>query len=592
MIDDFYKLVPKDILGNTLFREELISYSARSHERAREMWIACRRDPLFWINSFCWLMEPRAKKGKSKKLPFITYEFQDEAIRRIYESIEEGMDLVTVKSRDMGASWMNLVCLFHRWLFHDDETYLMLSRKEELVEKRGDHKALFTKIDFVHSLLPSWMKPKTERTKLHMRNLENNSTIDGESTNEFAGVADRRTAILLDEFSKMDNQQSILTGTRDVTTCRLFNYTPNGSGNASYDIAHNEDFRQLRLHWTKHPEKSAGLYYDKETNKFRSPWYDAQCKRSASMMEIAQELDIDFLGSARAFFDVSLLDRIIAKDVCPPYQEGHLDYNKVTGWDDGFVAEPGGDLKLWTTLTSDGLMPEGSYVIGADIAFGTADKTGRGASSSCLSGVDLTTGEKVLEFSSSTMSPDEFATLAVAIARWMGGDEDNTALLIWEANGPGRLFGKRVANLGFGHVWCRRNEAIQSRNRPNKVTFPGWWATTDTKDALLGDYARVLKSGQFMNRSKPAVDECRQYIVAANGHACHCRALSNEDPTKARENHGDRVISDSLCALVLVERNPMGVTEEESGENHTPFCFHERFERYKRESGTGGAWDV
>lgn len=69
------------------------------------------------------------------------------------------------KSRDMGASWM--MCLVSTWffLFHDHFSALMLSRKEEYVDKKGDNKTLFAKIDFLLKWMPTWLLPPITRTK-------------------------------------------------------------------------------------------------------------------------------------------------------------------------------------------------------------------------------------------------------------------------------------------------------------------------------------------------------------------------------------------------------------------------------------------
>ena len=86
--------------------------------------------------------------------------------------------------------------------------------------------------------------------------------IDGESTTGNVAVGDRRTAIGLDEFSKVDVNEGfqILSATRDVTRCRIFNSTPQGIGNAYHKVIHELAAMILRLHWTKHPKKNKGTY--------------------------------------------------------------------------------------------------------------------------------------------------------------------------------------------------------------------------------------------------------------------------------------------------------------------------------------------
>lgn len=94
------------------------------------------------------------------------------------------------------------------------------------------------KLDHLIKWCPKWLLPTFTRTKMHLTNLETGSSIDGESTNQNFGRGDRRTGVVLDEFAAVENGHAILRATRDVTRCRIFNSTPNGTGNAFYDICH------------------------------------------------------------------------------------------------------------------------------------------------------------------------------------------------------------------------------------------------------------------------------------------------------------------------------------------------------------------
>ncbi len=46
----------------------------------------------------------------------------------------------------------------------------------------------------------------------------------------------------------------------------------------------------VRLHWSLHPDKAQGLYYD-ETGKPRSPWYDNEIEaKQMTKAAVAREL--------------------------------------------------------------------------------------------------------------------------------------------------------------------------------------------------------------------------------------------------------------------------------------------------------------
>ena len=160
-------------------------------------------------------------------------------------------------------------------------------------------------------------------------------------------------------------------------------------------------------------------------------------------MEIAQELDIDYLGSDYQFFDSTALDRIQREQVKEAYLRGDLDFEVNTTVPHGFLEREKGPLLLWAYADAHGNLPQDrNYVLGVDVAAGT------GASNSCITIGDCKTKEKIGEYAVNKYKPHELAKVAVALARWLKG-VSGTARLIWEANGPGREFGDTVIELGL-----------------------------------------------------------------------------------------------------------------------------------------------
>lgn len=529
----FYDLVPKDREKNLKFRRELVQLGCSDRKAAHEIWTMCARDLLFYTNCFCWIYEPRTPKVD----PFITYEFQDKSMHTIDSCIGKE-DLVIEKSRDMGASWMTVTVCEWRWHFHEMQTFLLLSRKEDLVDKTDDPKSLFWKIDFLHKYQPKWLLPLMDRQKMHMKNVDNGSTIDGDSTSGETSVGDRRTAVFFDEFSKVPEGYKMLTASRDVTRCRIFNFTPAGSGNAAYDIAHSPKFKKLRLHWTVHPEKAQGLYKDATTGKSRSPWYDNECKRAVHEMEIRQELDIDYLGSDFQFFDQNIIDQIKRLYCRPPVFTGEAIFDEEKHTFQEFTTSASGRLKLWVPLDASGSVPKGDYVFGIDTAAGT------GASNSVICIGDNKLKEVVGEFVTPYMSPEKFAVMAVVLARAFRNAAGEEAYMIWEDNGPGGIMGRRVIELGFRNFYYRQDEKKLVKTRTER---PGWYKTEESGTALLSDYREALARGDLVNHSSESIDECRQYIWSPTGGVVHAKAKTSVDPSGAKANHGDRVIGAALC---------------------------------------------
>jgi hypothetical protein len=535
---------------NADFRRDTLLWAQKSEEHQQTLWEMCRRDPLFYINTFGWTYSPKDNPAYPNR-PFITYGFQDDAIDDICENIGFH-DVLLKKSRDMGATWLCLVCLEWRWHFFDGQSFLCTSRTEDLVDAPEDPDSLFWKLCYFIRKQPGWLQPMYTKTALHLGNDENGSTIDGCSTTSDSARGGRRTGIFLDEFASVPNGRAMLAAVADATNCRIFNSTPKGTGTAFYLQQKNPTTKKIELHWSRHPLKSAGLYCGKKDGtgfeyidrkyhwpknypfifdgKKRSPWYDEQCARRASKLEIAQELDMDDLASGSQWFDQDVLDSLIKSCAREP-ERGNLVI------EDGrlkrFEADTKGFMQLWISLEANKPPSDRQYVIGGDISAGT------GASNSSLSIGDISTHEKIGEYTRPDLLPEAFALHAVALAMWF-----NNAHLIWERNGPGAIFAKAVRRLGYGKVYYAKNE----QGFKGKVSdVPGWMPTPKNKEDLLGSYRSALASSSFINRSKPALLEACEYVRDPSGAPAHAATLDAEDPSGARSQHGDRVIADALC---------------------------------------------
>ncbi len=558
----FNSHVPKGVCANLRWRAKIHRKVLDDPSYVDIIKDACLRDPLFFINGFTYTHDTR--REPFSKLPFILYPFQEEAVIEILEAINDH-DLLIEKSRDMGASWITLAAIFWCWRFRSGRDFLLGSRNDEYVDKTGNPKALFQRLDFLLDNLPVWLMPKgfrrsEHRTKSHIENPENKSIIDGEATTGSFARGDRRSAILLDEFADVDMGHRILSATRDATKCRLFNSTPQGVANAFFDLTQT-NIRKLRLHWSLHPIKSKGLYTTNENGllkildkkayledynpildgKLRSPWYDLQCERAASSQEIGQELDIDYLGSGYQYFNATAIDEAIRKNARPPIMIGDLEYDETTGDPIRFRENPKGNLRLWCLLDKD-YKPrvDNKIVLGNDIS------TGSGASNSCAAAWDALTHEKILEYVNPYIKPEQFAIQSVAIARWLGN-----AFMIWELNGPGGQFGSRVMELNYSNIYLRRND----KSIKGKVSdIPGWFSNRESKLVLMGSYRSALEKGECVNYSKTSVEETLEYVFSPDGGVIHARASSKSDPSGAKSNHGDRVMADALANKGMSER--------------------------------------
>jgi len=582
-----YGLVPKTYAANLKFRRDVLELAGTQPGHALRLRQMCAEDLLFYVNAFVWTYSPK-DGGASSVVPFITYSFQDRAMLQMLSCVINGTDFTIPKSRDMGASWMGLTIFEWLWHFYGNLSFLLISRNEDYVDKKGNPKSLFWKVDFIHENEPRWLLPTDRwsgwndpsRRLLHLGNSDTGSMIDGESTTGDAGRGDRRTAMFIDEHAAFEINDGfrVLRATRDTTNCRGFNSTPQGANNGFYEVVHNTAAKMIRLHWSEHPLKNVGLYSskkdgatyklellsdfqgvvkvlrkgDKEAReelypdtypfvldgKMRSPWYDNESARCVSSMEIAQELDIDFKGSDYQFFDAAAIEALRIRYCRKPDLVGDLEFDLESCTPKRFVEHPKGKLVLWMTLDGDGKVDASrKFVIGSDIAAGT------GASNSVCSIGDRLTGEKLGVWRDPNTLPKDFGRLNVALAKFF-----NSALIVPDRSGPtGEVCVREIVKQGYGNLYYRRNEKKIGRNISDE---PGVFLNSQAKSTLLEDYRDALGNHQFINRSEVGVQECLQFIrKAADGAIEHSAAIHSQDPSGARTAHGDEVIADALCCL-------------------------------------------
>lgn len=540
-----------------------------------ELWMASRRDILFWVNTFVWIYEPRLPEV----LPFLTYDFQDYTILRIHNSIGRN-SLTTLKSREQGLTWLYLTVFLHWWMFREWAAFKLISRNADLVDKRGNPDCLFEKFMFLVKHLPGWMAPAYRRTEFRIENLDNEAVVTGAATTGDVARGGRCLGAMFDEFAAvpLDDAWRALSALYSVSESIFYNSTPQGTGNAYHSVATETVQRgpqrgelkvpRLDVHWSLHPDKARGLYrvtkgegeeynlevLDKDWHDrhpgyefvmepggykgYRSPWYDEQCEEVPHEQIVAQELDMDFLGSSFQFFDKDMVEYHRAMHVMDPVRVGALDFDRETGAPDVWHDDPAGDARLWCVLDAHGKPPVGNYVIGCDVSAGT------GASNSCATVLNADTGEKVCGVATTRMEPYRFARVVNALGLWFKRS-GNAPLVVGESNGgQNRNFLKNLLGIGYDNVFYRENEQEIS----GKVSrVPGWANSPDSKREAMLEYSRALAAGEFINRDTVALDECLQYVFWPDGSIGHAKSRSHVDPSSARENHGDRVIADMLA---------------------------------------------
>ncbi len=323
-VDDGSVMIPKDYLANVKRRYLILFKAQKSGDLRVLQKQMCKNDILYWVNIYACTYNPRKTPST---IPFITYAYEDGLIMDLYNKVMKQEDILIDKSRDMGVTWCVLLVYTWFWQFGGEgQDFLVGSRKEQYIDGIGNMDTLLEKVRFLIRNQPRWLMPEKFDMKLHgnylkIINPETKATITGEATNNNFSRSGRRKSIFFDEFAFWECDQQAWRASADSTNCRIVVSTPFGFNNQFAKLRHSGAIDVRSLHWTLHPEKDRA-------------WYDNECKRrNNDAVEIAQELDINYEGSAEGvMFEFAELkaavhnqpvpskERIVV--VCDPAGEG------------------------------------------------------------------------------------------------------------------------------------------------------------------------------------------------------------------------------------------------------------------------------
>lgn len=579
----FHEQVPRGLKKNLRWRRNLLDLADGDREVRRELRRMCKDDCLFYINSFVWQFNPgRSKEGAAAVHPFITFPVQERVLcarpethakwapydRGVFWCIENDKTMACEKSRWQGASWLFLIGQDWHCTFHDFVQTLNISRNEDAVDD-GSKDSLFWKIRYMHDRLPEWLLGPVDDSKLYFHWHLTDSEMTGQASTAKAGVGGRATEIFVDEYPEIGAAQELREKTALTANCRFFNGTHLGAGTPFHvmcDPKKSPEIVRQRMHWTDNPQQNQGLYrvtngkleiLDK-TYKFpkdyrfvldgtpagghapgvRSPWYDRKCVEIGDSRAIAQNLDIDVQGSAKQFFDPLKMRGLI--DRCePPVWTGWVDFDPA-GRFRKLVPDPEGKLKLWVNPVHDGqTLPRSVYCIGNDVAAGT------GATPSCMAIIDAMLGKKIGEYADPFLEEKPFAQLTTAVCRWLD------ATVAWDAGGQqGVKFETEFLRLGWLKYY-HDTEDVSNVTRGKPPKRPGFYGSDAAEYRTVKDYRDALYDGSLVDLSEDCLAETLLFEWdEKTGKVQHSGKKRTNDPSGARENHGDRVTAAKLAWML------------------------------------------
>ena len=540
----------------------------------------CRREPLFFANTFCCVEEPR-KGQQSIVYPFVTYEFQDAFLLDIFTCIGVSHHQ-TVKSRDTGWSFMVMgIVLPHQFCFAHGPKYTIASSDKEMVESTQNPDTLMAKFDFNMSRFPWWMRGDYDATNPKHKQLFNrwNPTTDvvvsGAATKADIGRGGRRTAIFCDEAAMWTLADGIemLAAMVPATDSIIMGSTPKGDIGVFRDRWHDEDSPAFRveLKWEDHPRYREGMYRSEQgkleiiddafwdspgsrvtrlvknrrvaftqsdypfilDGLLRSPLYDLCELNLGSRPMMAQEYDRDFLGSGQPFFDTGLIRRLTAEHGTEPICRVSLEIDFETGELLNWKEAEDGILWLWRRpQVGIGWPADDRFYLGCDVASGSG---GSYASNATIEIFDSVTGEQVGELASASIDPSDLASYAAALGHWF-----NRAIIAFEKDGHGLQFLKRIfRKLAYPNLY--RPKQAEKEAGTKLARSPGWAPRPETKLDAFKEFRAAQAEGHVLIHSKRFYEEQHQFVHDGAKGVCHRKALIVEDRSAGRHKHGDRV---------------------------------------------------
>lgn len=596
----YYPLVPKGPAENAEFREWLRAVGDADEDGDRGLILeACAADLLFLINSLLWIKQ---ESPIPADLPFVTWPRQDEycellaRTRRDAEADKSGVvrgDTLAEKPREVGWSWLNLAEGLQIARFTRGATCLIGSRVESDVDATGSSRSLFWKLDYYLANLPEWFMPagyfkpypnpaKKFRTsgsgKIRL-GVPGFGTFLGSPTHENFGRAGRFAWMLLDEFAHTDRGQAGMgekIWSSTTKTCRLRRVvsTPNGRDNKFASLRASGSLPVFTVQWSDDPAKTVGAYELTESlavgpvtlpkGALWSPWMDATRKADDNDALFAQEILLSYEGVGGSFYE-TLLDRV-REEIREPLWRGNVklspDSKRPTVG--SLEASPQGYFKCWEwwdreefSRTGTVRWTPGIYVAGIDVASGSRDEEGRGASNSvwAVGRVEDQKLKKIAEYKTHGLLPHLFARIVCALGwcfPWppgMGGRVSGQlpAYTIWELNGPGDMMGQTlVREHGYPHPYWGENAGGSRLGFQMQTYRLADGKLAGSRVNVFNYHKQCLERGWYQEPCFETYREMEQYKYTADGAAEHGRCRASLDPSEGRTNHGDAVIGTIL----------------------------------------------
>jgi len=520
-----------------------LKYTKR--DMVREM-IRCTKSAEYYLGTFGMVYHP--KKGHVK---FNLFDYQKEALA----SYQDNRFNIVLKSRQTGFSTLTAGYIAWMIIFHRAKEIVVVANKQDNAQ------GFIRKIKTFIKKTPDWMVPALESDNKKSIVLANGSMVTAQATTGDAGRSESLSLLVIDEAaiidtSKVDDLWAAAFPTLSLGGSAIIISTPKGVGNWYHQqwlasMNKESDFIPLIAHWTDHPVYGAeATWHCSECKHIQdhgnmnflkdkvvcegcgkdalvptSNWYEEQKKQLGDPRKVAQELDMDFLGSG---------DQVIQEKYIKAMEKFCTIPIRQAGWDDN----------LWIWVEPE---DEHEYLISADVA------RGDGSDFSACHVLDVGTREQVAEYKGK-LPPDLFAKFLAEL-----GYEYNDALIVSEANSIGYATCLKLVEMEYPNIYYsmkgihgqRRRKLEKALKNKEDNMVPGFQTTLTTRPLIFAQLEQEIRTKTITVRSIRMISELRT-LVYHNGR-----------PEAMHGYNDDLSIAMAICLFVMATTlNDMLATKE------------------------------
>jgi hypothetical protein len=277
MLDKTTYSWPPDYAGKLIWRQDML----RKMRANRSMFTRAKayyaRNPWDFTDDWVDTYDPRNATfvGRSVRMPFILFPRQRELMWFFQELLDQQVNGLVEKSRDMGATWDAGAFSVSKFLFTQGSAIGWGSRKEMLVDRNGDMDSIFEKLRYIVRTVPTEFYPPgfDPDNMSHMKIIcaQSESSITGESGDDI-GRGGRKSMYFKDESAHYERPEKIEAALADNTNVQVDISSVHGLNNVFHrrreaGTEWEPGERMLRnranvfvMDWRQHPAKDEVWY--------------------------------------------------------------------------------------------------------------------------------------------------------------------------------------------------------------------------------------------------------------------------------------------------------------------------------------------